>query len=66
VPVAIDGGRAAMRKGSHLVWPATVTVDVGEPIETSGMTVDDRDTLIADVRARIEAMLAARRRQPGA
>ena len=62
VPVAIDGGRAAMRKGSHLVWPAKVTVDVGEPIETSGMTVDDRDTLIADVRARIEAMLAARRR----
>jgi len=62
VPVAIDGGRAAMRKGSHLVWPAKVTVDVGEPIETSGMTVDDRDALIADVRARIEAMLSARRR----
>ena len=38
---------------------------VGEPIETSGLTVDDRDTLIADVRARIEAMLAARR-QSGA
>jgi hypothetical protein len=37
-------------------------VDVGEPIETSGMTVDDRDALIADVRARIEAMLSARRR----
>ena len=63
VPVAIDGGRAAMRKGSRLVWPAKVTVDVGEPIETSGMTVDDRDTLIAEVRARIEAMLSARRRQ---
>ena len=62
VPVAIDGGRAAMRKGSRLVWPAKVTVDVGEPIETSGMTVDDRDTLIAEVRARIETMLSARRR----
>lgn len=62
VPVAIDGGRAAMRKGSRLVWPAKVTVDVGEPIETSGMTVDDRDTLIAEVRARIETMLNARRR----
>jgi 1-acyl-sn-glycerol-3-phosphate acyltransferase len=62
VPVAIDGGRAAMRKGSRLVWPAKVTVDVGEPIETSGMTVDDRDRLIAEVRARIETMLNARRR----
>ena len=49
-----------------LVWPAKVTVDVGEPIETGGMTVDDRDTLIAEVRARIEAMLSARRRQSDA
>lgn len=61
IPVAIDGGRSAMRKGSHLVWPAKVTVDVGEPIETGGLTVDDRNRLIAQVRARIEEMLAARR-----
>ena len=29
VPVAIDGGRAAMHKGSKLVWPTTVTVTMG-------------------------------------
>lgn len=57
VPVAVDGGRAAMRKGSRLVWPARITVRIGEPIETSGLTLDDRDTLIARTRERIEHML---------
>jgi 1-acyl-sn-glycerol-3-phosphate acyltransferase len=60
VPVAITGGRAAMRKGSRLVWPARVTVRVGEPIDTSGLTLDDRDRLIADTRGRVEQMLAMR------
>ena len=62
VPVAIDGGRAAMRKGSRLVWPARVTVDIGEPIETRGLTLEDRDALIASARNRIATMLAARQR----
>jgi 1-acyl-sn-glycerol-3-phosphate acyltransferase len=57
VPVAIDGGRAAMRKGSRLVWPARITVRVGTPIETSGLTMDDRDTLIATTREQIVRML---------
>ncbi len=57
VPVAIEGGRAAMHKGSRLVWPTTVTVTIGRPIETAGMSVDDRDTLIATVRDTIQAML---------
>jgi 1-acyl-sn-glycerol-3-phosphate acyltransferase len=59
VPVAITGGRAAMRKGSRLVWPARVSVRVGEPIDTTGMTLDNRDQLIAETRGRIEALLAA-------
>jgi len=57
VPVAIHGGRAAMRKGSKLVWPTTVTVTIGPAIETRGLTVDDRDQLIASVRAAIQRML---------
>jgi 1-acyl-sn-glycerol-3-phosphate acyltransferase len=57
VPVAIDGGRAAMRRGSRLVWPATVTVTIGRPIETKGLSVDDRDRLIGQVRSAIEQML---------
>jgi 1-acyl-sn-glycerol-3-phosphate acyltransferase len=57
VPVAVMGGRDSMRKGSWVVRPVLVTVRIGEPIETAGMTDDDRDRLIAMVRERIEAML---------
>jgi 1-acyl-sn-glycerol-3-phosphate acyltransferase len=58
VPVAIHGGRAAMRKGSPWVTPVHVEVRIGAPIPTAGLTLDDRDTLIARVRSAIEAMLA--------
>jgi 1-acyl-sn-glycerol-3-phosphate acyltransferase len=57
VPVAISGGRSSMRRGSAVVHPVMVDVKIGDPIETAGMTVDDRDTLIATVRERIQAML---------
>ena len=57
VPVAIMGGRAAMQKGSAFVRPVNVTVRIGEPIETSGMSTDQRDALIEIVRARIEDLL---------
>jgi 1-acyl-sn-glycerol-3-phosphate acyltransferase len=57
VPVAITGGRAAMRKGSAFVRPVSVTVRIGQPIETAGLSADDRDELIATVRARIEQLL---------
>jgi 1-acyl-sn-glycerol-3-phosphate acyltransferase len=57
VPVAISGGRESMRKGSAIVRPALVTVRIGEPVETAGMTLDDRDRLIAVVRERIEGLL---------
>jgi 1-acyl-sn-glycerol-3-phosphate acyltransferase len=57
VPVAIMGGRAAMQKGSAFVRPVHVTVRIGEPIETAGMSTDDRDALIDTVRARIQALI---------
>jgi 1-acyl-sn-glycerol-3-phosphate acyltransferase len=57
VPVAISGGREGMRRGSPLVRPARVRVRIGEPVETEGLTIDDRDTLIATVRERIERLL---------
>jgi 1-acyl-sn-glycerol-3-phosphate acyltransferase len=59
VPVAISGARSAMRKGSRLIHPVTVRVSFGQPVETAGLTLDDRDRLIADVRGRVEAMLGA-------
>lgn len=57
VPVAIMGGRAAMQKGSAFVRPVHVTVRIGEPIDTAGLTSDDRDSLIETVRARIEELI---------
>ncbi len=59
VPVAIRGGRAAMYKGSRLIHPVRIDVRVGVPIETTGMTLDDRDRLIGMARRQIEDMIAA-------
>jgi 1-acyl-sn-glycerol-3-phosphate acyltransferase len=58
VPVAISGGRAAMRKGSALVHPVRVTVRLGEPIPTTGLTIDDRDAVIERARTAVAALLA--------
>ena len=57
VPVAVHGGRDAMRKGSAFVRPVMVSVRVGTPIITSGLTMADRDQLIARVRTEIQALL---------
>ena len=57
VPVAISGGRAAMRKGSPIVRPVKVSVRIGKPITTDGLTLEDRDQLIAQVRSQVQALL---------
>ena len=57
VPVAISGGRASMRKGSPWVRPVRVSVRIGTPISTEGMTVADRDRLISSVRDQIQQLL---------
>jgi 1-acyl-sn-glycerol-3-phosphate acyltransferase len=57
VPVAISGGRNAMRKGSPIVRPVRVEVRIGDAVETAGYTLDQRDDLIALVRERIETLL---------
>jgi 1-acyl-sn-glycerol-3-phosphate acyltransferase len=61
IPVAIQGGRAAMRRGSWIIWPVTVDIRVGTPIETAGMGAEDRDRLIAAVRHEIESLLKGER-----
>jgi 1-acyl-sn-glycerol-3-phosphate acyltransferase len=58
VPVAISGGRAAMRKGSPIVRPVRVSVRIGRPIPTAGLSIEDRDALIARVRAEVQSLLA--------
>jgi 1-acyl-sn-glycerol-3-phosphate acyltransferase len=58
VPVAVQGGTASMRKGSRLVRPTTVSIRIGEPMETKGMSLADRDVLAERVRERIAELLA--------
>ncbi|MBM3818620.1 MAG: 1-acyl-sn-glycerol-3-phosphate acyltransferase [Acidimicrobiia bacterium] len=57
VPVAIQGGRDSMRKGSAVVRPVRVSIRVGKPIPTAGLTLDDRDSLIERVRAEVRHLL---------
>ena len=58
VPVAVQGGLDSMRKGSAIVRPVRVTVRIGTPISTTGLTLDDRDHLIERVRAEVERLRA--------
>ncbi len=58
LPVAVTGGRDAMRRGSRIVRPVRMSVRIGAPVPTAGLTLDDRDRLIAEVRARLEALIA--------
>jgi 1-acyl-sn-glycerol-3-phosphate acyltransferase len=58
VPIAVQGGRESMRKGSAFIRPVTVSIRVGEPLETAGLDLKDRDALIEETRRRIAAMLA--------
>jgi 1-acyl-sn-glycerol-3-phosphate acyltransferase len=58
VPVAIQGGRDAMRKGSAIVRPVKVSVRVGTPIPTAGLTMEDRDDLIERVRTEVRNLLS--------
>jgi len=57
VPVAVQGGRDAMRKGSAVVRPVRISVRIGKPVATTGLTLDDRDALIARVRAEVQNLL---------
>lgn len=58
VPVAISGARDALHTGHLVIRPVTVRVRFGEPVETAGLTVDQRNALSGTVRARIAQLLA--------
>ena len=57
VPVAIRGAREAMHKGSLIIRPVRIQVSFGQPIESAGLTLDDRDALIARVRGAVATLL---------
>ena len=57
VPTAIHGAARAMRPGSPFIWPTTVRVHFGAPIETTGLEIGDRDTLAERVRTAVAHLL---------
>jgi len=59
VPVALHGTADAMPRGRFWVKPGVVRVEVGAPISTAGLTIDDRGRLMETVRQRLQEMLAS-------
>ena len=59
VPMAITGARAAMRKGSAILRPVTVSIRIGPPVEIETEDLAERDRLIERTRAAVQALLAA-------
>jgi len=57
LPVAIDGTYDVFSAHAKLVKSGRVTVKVGTPIPTEGLTVREKDRLLAESRAQILAML---------
>ena len=57
VPVAIQGTRAAMRKGSPIIRPVTVSVRLGPPVEVAGVTLDQRDEIITKTHTAVQNLL---------
>jgi 1-acyl-sn-glycerol-3-phosphate acyltransferase len=58
VPIAVQGGRDSMRKGSWIIRPVIVTIRIGAPIESRDFPLERRNDLIAATRGKIEALLA--------
>jgi len=64
VPCSLRGTREVMRRGSLLIYPGSITVDVAAPISTEGLTDDDRDALLERVRNQIREMSGQAERPP--
>lgn len=57
IPVLIHGTREVMPKGALSVRPAPIDVHLLEPVQTAGLTYDDREALSNTVRARMAEAL---------
>jgi len=58
VPVALQGTRALMPRGSYLLRAGTVRAIIGQPIPTQGLSDEERAGLSERVRGIVEGMLA--------
>ncbi len=58
LPLAIDGTYDVFRVGAKQITPGVVTIRVGTPIETAGVSVRAKDSLSEQSRMQIEELLA--------
>jgi 1-acyl-sn-glycerol-3-phosphate acyltransferase len=58
VPIAAQGGRDSMKRGSWIIRPVTISIRIGEPVDAACYSMDRRDELIAEVHARVAKLLA--------
>ena len=54
IPVGVSGTRGVVPRGEWRFQPGLVGVSMGEPIETKGLTVEDRETLMSRVREALD------------
>jgi 1-acyl-sn-glycerol-3-phosphate acyltransferase len=59
VPLAILGTREAMRKGSPIIRPVSLSVRIGTPIAPSEYGIENRDALVAATRSALQDLIAA-------
>ena len=57
MPLAIEGTYEVLRVGAKRVTPGVVTIRAGSVIETSGVSVRAKDTLLEQSRGQIEELL---------
>ncbi|HEX7809750.1 MAG TPA: lysophospholipid acyltransferase family protein [Thermoanaerobaculia bacterium] len=60
VPIAIDGTFDVFPVGRWAIHPGPVTIKVGTPIPTEGLTLKAKDRLLTESRSQIEMMLYGR------
>ena len=65
LPVAIQGNFDVFRAGARRITPGPVTVRVGTPIPTEGLTVREKDRLLEESRGQISMMLSGDAPQGG-
>lgn len=58
VPIALVGTRSILAMGSATFRPGAVTLRIGEPVPTSGLTLHDRGEVTAKLRRCVAAMLS--------
>ena len=60
LPVAIEGAGSVLPPSGFSVRPGTIVVHFGDPIETTGMTPQDRNALAQRARDAVVALMRAR------